>query len=307
MRNSLGLQLHWPSLAISFSAVLWGTWWIPLRKLDSLGGGTIWLVALGVCSPALLFLPTFVLSGGRILRRGWPVLLCALFFGLSITFYAEGALRGNVARVILLFYLTPVWSTLLARLMLAEPITRERLVSIALGLTGLWIILGDQSGSLIPRPRDLAEWMGLLAGLFWALAMVYVQKNRGANIIEMAFPILFCYAVSFLLLTLIPGGRAWSTLPAIQWHEAIAWVVLIAVIWHIPTVLLSLYGAREVEPGRVAILLMLEVVIGVGSAAMLANEPFGVREIIGALFILSASLYEFVPGIFADKTNFKKL
>ena len=78
-------------------------------------------------------------------------------------------------------------------------------------------------------------------------------------------------------------------------------------IWHIPTVLLSLYGAREVEPGRVAILLMLEVVIGVGSAAMLANEPFGVREIIGALFILSASLYEFVPGIFADKTNFKKL
>jgi len=191
--------------------------------------------------------------------------------------------------------------------MLAEPITRVRLISIALGLSGLWIILGDQSGSLIPRPRDLAEWMGLLAGLFWALAMVYVQKNRGANIVEMAFPILLCFAVSFLLLTLVPGGRAWSTLPAIQWQEVIIWIVLIAVIWHIPTVLLSLYGANEVEPGRVAILLMLEVVIGVGSAALLANQPFGIREIIGTLFIISASVCEFVPGIFAGRTKFKNL
>ena len=305
MRSSA--RLHWPSLAISFSAILWGTWWIPLHKLDELGAGTIWLVAFGVCLPALLLLPTFVLSGGRILRRGTPALLCALFFGLSVTFYAEGALRGNVARVILLFYLTPVWSTLLARVMLAEPITRVRLISIALGLSGLLIILGDQSGSLIPRPRDLAEWMGLLAGLFWALAMVYVQKNRGANIVEMAFPILLCFAVSFLLLTLIPGGRAWSTLPAIQWQEVIIWVILIAVIWHIPTVLLSLYGANEVEPGRVAILLMLEVVIGVGSAALLANQPFGIREIIGTLFIISASVCEFVPGILAGRTKLKNL
>jgi len=305
MRSSSGL--HWPSLAISFSAILWGTWWIPLHKLDSLGGSTLWLVAIGVCLPALLLLPTFVLTRGRVLRRGQPALLCALFFGLSVTFYAEGALRGNVARVILLFYLTPVWSTLLARVMLAEPITRVRLISIALGLTGLWIILGDQSGSLIPRPRDLAEWMGLLAGLFWALAMVYVQKNRGANIVEMAFPILLCFAISFLLVTLIPGGRAWSALPAIQWQAVIIWIVLIAVVWHIPTVLLSLYGANEVEPGRVAILLMLEVVIGVGSAALLANQPFGIREIIGTLFIISASVCEFVPGIFAGRTKFKNL
>jgi len=185
-----------------------------------------------------------------------------------------------------LFYLTPVWSTLLARVMLAEPITRVRLISIALGLSGLWIILGDQSGSL---------------------PMVYVQKNRGANIVEMAFPILLCFAVSFLLLTLVPGGRAWSTLPAIQWQEVIIWIVLIAVIWHIPTVLLSLYGANEVEPGRVAILLMLEVVIGVGSAALLANQPFGIREIIGTLFIISASVCEFVPGILAGRTKLKNL
>lgn len=52
------------------------------------------------------------------------------------------------------------------------------------------------------------------------------------------------------------------------------------------------------EPGRVAILLMLEVVIGVGTAARLAGEPFGLREIAGALFVIGAGLCEFAPAIY---------
>ena len=265
------------------------------RKLDALGHGTIWLIAAGVTLPALLLLPHALRNWQRISSGGWPLFLCGLALALTCTFYAEGAMRGNVARVILLFYLTPVWSTLLARWILQEPITGRRLLTIALGMCGMWILLGGGSGSFIPRPADTAEWMGLAAGIFWACATVSIQKTRKLPILDIAFPGFALFALCFISVTLIPGGRTWQSLPELALVDALLWVVLIAVLWHLPAILLTLFGAAEVEPGRVAILLMMEVVVGVGSAALLTDEVFGLRELIGALFIVSAGVAEFVP------------
>jgi len=279
---------------------MWGTWWIPLRKLDELGAGTAWLLIAGVALPALLFLPRLRHSLRAIAHAGWTLVLCAIFVAAAGSLYAEGAIRGNVARVILLFYLTPVWSTLLARFMLGEPITRARLVSIVLGLFGMWVILGGDTSTLIPRPQDLAEWMGLLAGVCWAFGMVYVQRTRDTRMMDLALPVFVCFALTFVLVTMLPGGRSWA-FPVIEsWPIALLWVALIAVLWHIPAILLTLFGATEVEPGRVAILLMMEVVIGVGSAALLSGDPFGTREIIGTVCVMCASVSDFLlPALFA--------
>lgn len=283
-------------MAIVASTFAWGTWWIPLRQLDALGSGSVWFTGLGVALPALLFLPHTLKHLKRIIGAGWPLIICALAFGISTSFYAEGAMRGNVARVILLFYLTPVWSTLLARLLLGEPITARRLLTIVLGLTGMWIILGED-GSL-PVPQDVAEWFGLIAGLSWAVAMVYRQKTRHLSVSDLAGPIFICMTLFFFALTLVPGGRTWTLEGNFYLAEAWVWIIALAVIWHLPAILLTLYGGAVVEPGRVAILLMLEVIIGVGSAAILANEPFGLRELVGAAFVLASSICEFVkvPG-----------
>ena len=279
---------------------MWGTWWIPLHELDQLGAGTGWLLIAGVALPALLFLPRFRHSARAIAHGGWPVVLCALFVGVAASLYAEGAIRGNVARVILLFYLTPIWSTLLARFMLGEPITRARLLSIMIGLLGMWIILGGDTSTLIPRPRDFAEWMGLMAGVSWAFAMVYIQRTRDTQMLDLALPVFTSFAIIFLLVTLIPGGRSWAIPTIKSWPVALLWVVLIALFWHIPAMLLTLFGATEVEPGRVAILLMMEVVIGVGSAALLSGQPFGTREIIGTVCVMCASVTDFLlPAIAA--------
>jgi len=296
---------HLPSLAIFASTFIWGTWWIPLRKLDSLGNGTIWLTAMGVALPALFLLPYALRHHRRIMAGGLPLLVCGVAFGLTNTLYAEGAMRGNVARVILLFYLTPVWSTLLAWWMLKQPITARRLLTILLGLAGMWIILGGEAEALIPTPRDAAEWMGLGAGMFWAITVVYVQITGKQRILDVAFPCFLMFSVFFILVTLIPGGRSWGTPPAAAFPVALVWVVLIAVIWHMPAILLTLYGATSVEPGRVAILLMMEVVVGVGSAALLLDQPFGLREILGTVFVMSASVCEFVPWPWLERLNRK--
>ena len=95
----------------------------------------------------------------------WPLAQAGFLMAACIALYAEALLRGYVARVILLFYLTPVWSTLLARVFLGDRITGPRLVAIACGLAGMFIVFG--SGSGVPVPRTAAEWMGLLSGIIF--------------------------------------------------------------------------------------------------------------------------------------------
>lgn len=281
------------SKAILATTILWGTFWIPLRQLDALGQGSIVFTGAGMALPMVLFLPWLVTRFSHITAAGLHIWLLGLSFAVAGSFYAEGALRGNVARVILLFYLTPVWSTLLARWMLNEPITTRRLATLALGLAGMYVILGVDSW--LPVPQDVAEWFGLIAGVSWGLAMVYTQRCKTVALGDLTAVVMLCYAFVFLSLSLIPGGREWAFDSSLLTGSAIIWILALALIWNIPATGFTLYGAVAIEPGKVAILLMLEVVIGVGTAAWLTDDHFGMREVVGGALIIAAGLTEFFP------------
>ncbi|MDA8014443.1 MAG: DMT family transporter [Gammaproteobacteria bacterium] len=281
-----------PTLAILASTVLWGTWWIPLRKLDAAGVGGIWTSGGGLLLPLLVMLPLLIMRRARIAAAGAPLLLSAFFFALSFAMYAEGVLRAHVARVILLFYLTPVWSTLLARVMLGEPITRRRMLTLLFGLSGLLVILDTEHAN--PLPRNVGEWLGLAAGFTWGLAMVHTRRARAYPLADkVALQFVFAVAV-FAALSAIPGGREWS-LASFEFFNigTLAWLLAFAFLWNLPVVWLTFYGGERIEPGRVAILLMMEVAIGIISAALLTDEPFGAREAVGAALIIAAGATEF--------------
>ena len=69
-------------------------------------------------------------------------------------------------------------------------------------------------------------------------------------------------------------------------------MLLVAVGFLIPVMFGLLWGGRQLDPGRVGILLQMEVVFGILSAAALTSEPFGWIEGIGAVLVLSAALVE---------------
>jgi len=72
------------------------------------------------------------------------------------------------------------------------------------------------------------------------------------------------------------------------------WLALLIALFGVPPVIMALWGASRLSPGRVGILLMGEVVVGVASAATWAGEPFGTREILGTVLIVGAALIETV-------------
>ena len=283
----MGVDTLVPSIAILVSTLFWGTLWIPLRQLDAAGFGGPWATAAGFTLPLLVLFPFALTRWRPMVAGGWPLAQAGFVMAMCLALYAEALLRGYVARVVLLFYLTPVWSAVLGRVVLGDRITGVRVVTIAVGLLGMFVVFGIGNG--LPIPGTVAEWMGLLSGFLWAASMVCIRRLApDTSDFDKVFVLFLFAGVLFVFLTLVPGGRPWVVPTAAMFTRSATWLLLFGLIW-MPVVLwLTMFGGSRLDPGRVAVLLMLEVVISLVSAAALTNEPFGSRELIGAVFIVAA-------------------
>jgi len=279
------------TLAILASAVLWGTWWLPLREIHQLGLGGVTAITGGYAAAALLMLPVAAWQWRKVIACGWRSVIAGVGLATAMALWSDGLVHGNVARVTLLFYLAPIWGTLLARAVLKEPITALRLAAILLGLTGAAVLLGGPEGP--PLPRDKAEWYGLIAGMTYSVALLFVNKTADRPDIGRTFLLLlFAAPIYWLLGTGDPvaftAGDLLGSMP---------WLILFAALWIVPVIWLTLYGGSRLDPGRVAILLILEIVFAITTAAIFAGEAFGWQEAAGALAIIIAGVIEDLPRL----------
>jgi len=167
------------ALSVTLSAALWGLFWIPLRFLDEHGVTGLWAVVLvmsAVCIPSILVL--IFTNKLNALKTGHTWFIGSAL-GLSIVLYFAGVIVSDVIRVIFLFYLLPIWTTLAARVIYKEPITRTRLVVIAMALSGLWLLLGG--GNSLPVPSNIGDWCGLFAGITWGVSLAFIRDKEDAD------------------------------------------------------------------------------------------------------------------------------
>lgn len=284
-----------PSLAIVVSATFWGSMWMPLHALDATGLSGAWSAWLIYGVPALVFLPLALRNGiGALIGGGWPLFWLGVSTGICNYLYAASVVYGDVARIVLLFYVNPVWSVLLERIFLGARITRGRGAALAIGLAGMWILNYDGSG--LPLPRNAAEWGGLIAGFCWAGGLVAMRMTPHLGMVEKAFvqyvAALLCGGL-ILALGIFPPQSDWA---AIDWGRAVFWIAIIAGIWVLPGLLLSFWAAARLSPTRASMLFMAEVVVGVVTAAIWTDYPFGWREALGGIIILTAGLIEVLFG-----------
>jgi|GEM_PF-30023 len=276
-------------ISVAAGAALWGLFWIPLRALDAAGIDGVWATFVFYAVPALLLVPLGLAHLSRLRAGGWRLFATASLAAVSMVLYTEALLFTEVVRAILLYYLTPVWSTLLARIALGEAITRTRLLGIALGLAGLWVILADEVG--VPLPRNPGDWMALASGVVWAFAAVRLKGER-AGAAEIVFLYFALGAVLALATTALADGRAGAppTLAAVL--ATLPWLVPALLLVVLPSAFLILWGVRRLSPGLVGLLFMTEITVGAVSAALLSGEPFGAAELAGCILVSTAGLVE---------------
>jgi drug/metabolite transporter (DMT)-like permease len=133
-----------PIAALLGGATIWGLLWYPYRLLEqadisgSIATAITYLVAL------LLGLAAFRknLQGPRIFGGKAHLLLwIGLCAGWTNLAYVLGVIHGEVVRVLLLFYLAPLWTIAFARLLLDEKLSLHGYLVIALSLSGAIVML----------------------------------------------------------------------------------------------------------------------------------------------------------------------
>ena len=125
-----------PIAGVLSGALVWGIMWYPYRMLQEAG-----------ISGPLATLVTFLLAmlyGAAWLPRvwrelpdiGWWGALLVISAGWANFGYVLAMLHGDVMRVLLLFYLAPLWTVLLSYWLLNEKLNRHGYMLIALSVGG---------------------------------------------------------------------------------------------------------------------------------------------------------------------------
>lgn len=276
------------SIGVAVSGVLWGVFWMPVRYMESQSLGGPWPSIVFFGATILMVIPIALMSWRSLIRNTLEIVIIGLLCGGAFALYIVSLLLTDVVKAILMFYLTPAWSTLGVWLLYRTRVTWSRIAVLVCGFGGLWVILG--AGSRIPWPTGAGDWMALVSGICWAGGSMYLYRGARSSHTEQ----LLAFSLGGLVLTgavlpLLPTDSIALPQP-VDWQPLMVGVLLAVVM--LPANWLVLWAAGRLEPARVSILLMMEVVVGVITAAIFAGEPFTWREGLGAGLIVAAGLFE---------------
>ncbi len=275
-------------LACLYAGAVWGLFWIPLRALEEVGIHGLWITVVYFLIPTICLIPVTLKRWKHVKMGGLSLQLTAMISGGALLLYSSSIIYTDVVRAMLLFYLTPIWATILARVFLGDAITPSRIVAMAMAILGMLTIFG--LGVQFPIPQNIGDWLGIASGVLWAVAMVRLRMSESHSAIELTagffqWSLIFSASAAFLLApAYIP--RAEQALPALPL------LLIFMALLVLPGTYASLWGPKYLSPGIVGLLFMTEIVVGAISVALLAGEPFGIRELTGVLLISGASMLE---------------
>lgn len=272
-------------LSLLTAAATWGLLWYPYRIIEAAGIDGVTASMATYTLAFLLGLPTFRREL-RTARMSWWLPLIALASGGVNVGYVLAVLGGEIMRVLLLFYLSPLWTVLLSRLMLGERLTKPGVGVIALSLAGAIVMLWHPELGM-PWPRDGAEWISLGAGFMFALNNVLIRRT-GELSIELKCMVSFAGVVvcAAWLLPWVPPLHG----AEVDW-ETSWWLLLLVGIVLLAVNVTVQYGLTRVSANRAGVILLFELVVAAVAAWILAGEHMELREWIGGALIIVASLF----------------
>ena len=286
-------------LACLYAGAVWGLFWIPLRALEDAGVNGLWITVVYFLIPTICLIPIVLSRWQHVKQGGISLQLTTMLSGGALLLYSTSIVYTDVVRAMLLFYLTPIWATILARIFLGDLITPSRIIAMLMAILGMLTIFG--LGARFPIPQNIGDWLGIGSGFLWAVAMVRIRMSESHSAIELTagffqWSLIFSAGAAFLL--------APSQIPKIeQVLPALPLLLIFMALLVLPGTYASLWGPKYLSPGIVGLLFMTEIIVGAISVALLAGEPFGIRELMGVLLIAGASMLEPLLALRGSDTN----
>jgi drug/metabolite transporter (DMT)-like permease len=272
-------------LALLVAATTWGLVWYPYRLLEHAGlaGSVASVLTYLVALPILMVLAMRLRLAAPEERR-W-LLALALTAGWTNLSYVLAVIHGEVVRVMLLFYLAPLWTVPLARYLLDERAGRVAWLMIGLALAGAWVMLAGEGG--LPLPRNAAEWLGLSSGMAFALTNVFTRRLKEAPI---ALRSLWVFAGVVAVSTLYATAEG-ATPGAVRVLDGHGWMLVAIIAGALLLATFSVqYGVAHTPANQAVVILLAELVVAALSSRWLAGEKLEPQVWVGGSMIVAASL-----------------
>ena len=266
------------------AATLWGLYWIPLRFLENSGISGLWASVLIYFVSFLFVFPRFFKLRADFYASKTLYVLLAIFAGWTNLGFVLALLEGEVVRVMVLFYLSPIWATLLAFLILDERLKRHNILALALAVTGVFLISWHPEVKFT-KSFHRADLYAITSGLAFAITNILVRKIGG-----LTHTVKICSAW-FGVMVLAGCGILFTQegFPVVTLNNLLLIIVLgfplmIVLTWT------AQYAVSNLPIYLSSVLFLFEIIVGAVSAVMLANEFITIIQFIGIAMILSAGL-----------------
>ena len=276
----------WPVLALMFNSMVWGLSWWPMRQLEAAGLHPLW-------ATALIFAISVTVIGLRH-PQAWrelatqPTLwIIVAAAGTTNASFNWGVTVGDVVRVVLLFYLMPLWAVVLARLVLKEPVTGAALLRVVMAVGGAGLVLWPAGGAAGPsllagHPIDL---LGLLGGFSFAVNNIMLKREQRRS--EAARGLAMFLGGCLVSLALALGLQVGAP-PALAPG---AWLMAagLATCFLFSNLALQ-FGASRLAANATAVIMITEVIWAAGSALWLGAGQMSPTLALGGGLIVGAAV-----------------
>ena len=281
----------WPALALTLNAFVWGTSWWPFRQLEARGLHPLWATVLiyGLAMVVILALRPRALMQLMRTPALWVLVLAS---GTTNAAFNWAVTVGDVVRVVLLFYLMPLWAVLLARVLLREPLTRLAALRVLIALAGAAIVLwppGRSGWDALPLPRSLPDWLGVVGGFSFALNNVMLRREAHRPEEGRALAMFSGGMAVAGLLALSPWPGRRSALAAAAGAPWLAGVFALAVLFLAGNLALQ-YGAARLPANVTSVVMLTEILFASASALALGGGSLTAPLLAGGALILLAAL-----------------
>jgi len=286
LNKKIQFKKNLPVLVLLFSSILWGLSWLPLKGINSMGIDGIGLIFFSYGILALALTPLLLKQFLQWKEHKKMMLLIALFGGGANLAFTYALINGEVIRVMVLFYLLPVWGVAGGRIFLKEEIDRWRYLGVFLAISGAFFILGGFD--VLDAPPSWIDLIALASGLFFAMNNLLFRAAQAIPVsskIGSMFMGCFTLAGLFLLagIEAFPSGIA---------ENAWLMLVLYALFWLLLANIGSQWSVTHMEAGRSSIIIILELITAVISATLIAGESMSALEYMGGALIMTAAIIE---------------
>ena len=287
-QHSSSQEPRFALVSLLTGSVIWGFTWLPLKFFAAAGldGHAVSLTAYVLV--ALVSLPFIWRERYQWRSETHWLILIGLCFGVANVGLTIALMSGSVVRVMLLFFLLPVWGALGGAAFLGESLDRRRVAAVVLSLVGVFVIVGGVR--VLDEPPSVADFAALIAGICYTAAGI---ANRKARLIPMASRTLSSFAGCAVLAV---TGLLLSS-PTIPDLPVMTWLLLagFAFFWLLGAGLLTTYGVTHVQASRAAVFQIVELLVAVISAVLMGGETLTTGDYFGGALIVAATIIEAMP------------